>query len=120
MRKLLALTGCVLLCCALTSCAGRGNAVAKFLENAEVQYEGDAQKANLTSALKDILALNAQDLRARRYADYEGRPNQWDLPTLFQRHFVPDDQSKTLGEHFYEDIGSFAVKMKINNILMRM
>ena len=85
-------------------CPRTRSPVARYLDGAEFQYETGAQRENLTRAFEDILNLPEDSLRARRYADYQGNPGQWDLPTLFSRHLVPDSASKTLGAGFYGDV----------------
>lgn len=118
MRKAILVLAAVTLPLLFASCKQQDNAVARFLEHSELQYEGDVQKETIKEALKDILAMDEKYLREKRYRDYTGKENQWDLQTLIYRHFVPSDQSYTLGDHFYSDVRAFAVKMKINRILI--
>jgi hypothetical protein len=101
----------------LSSCHSDGNAVLRYLDNSELQYEGETQEANLEEALSDILLMDEGSLRIQRYKDYAGQDNQWDLPTLLSRHFVPADQSYTFGDSFYTEIKSHAVARKIREIL---
>ena len=96
------------------------NPVLEYLDNAELQFEGDAQKANIFAALKDALNLPVNRLKLKRYSDYTGKKNQWDLPTLFNKHFVPDTGNKTLGENFFRDVKSPKVKTRIIAILKNM
>jgi hypothetical protein len=65
------------------------NPVVAYLEDAELQAEGEAQLENIRAALRDWATLSATKLRARRYSDFQGRPAQWDLRELVQHHFVP-------------------------------
>jgi hypothetical protein len=100
-------------------CQSPQNPVLNYLTNAELQYEGAAQKENIANAMHDILSLSEEGLKARKYMDYTGKDNQWDLPTLITRHFVPDKQGKTLGNNFYHDIQLKETKEIVSHILER-
>ncbi len=98
---------------------GARNPVADYLRGAELQCEGEAQKANIIAALNDALTLPGDSLAARRYKDYQGREGQWDLPTLLYRHFVPDHVGATLGKRFYRDVKAKEAQEVIRQILQR-
>ncbi len=104
----------------LAQCNPAGNPVLTYIKNAEVQYETDLQKENLAAALNDILTLPAGDLKKRKYRDYEGNENRWDLATLIQRHFVPDGAGRTLGDNFYRDVKAKEVQEEVSSILRAM
>ncbi len=95
------------------------NPVADYLRGAELQCEGEAQKANIIAALNDALTLPGDSLAARRYKDYQGREGQWDLPTLLYRHFVPDHVGATLGKRFYRDVKAKEAQEVIRQIVQR-
>ncbi len=101
-------------------CSHRVNPVADFLKNAELQYEGKAQEETVAAALNDILSLPEEALKSRRYSDYAGTKDQWDLPTLISRHFVPDRKGKNLGSVFYRDVRSDEARREVGKILERM
>ena len=105
---------------ALPGCRRTTNPVLDYFDNAELQYETEAQKQNIISALHDILTLSAQELAQRRYEDYTGKPNEWDLPTLIGKHFLPDRQGKTLGPRFYSDVKSARVQAQIRRVIDRL
>ena len=109
------LSFCILVAVVLVSCAK--NPVLGYLENAEVQFEGEPQRQNLLLALNDALKLSGKELVARRYRDYGGHEGQWDLRTVMERHFMPDRRGKTLGGGFYKDVKARAVQMRIGQIL---
>ena len=67
--------------------------------------------------MNDILELPAQELEKKKYRDYKGNENIWDLPTLFTRHFVPDSAGKTPGTNFYNEIKSAAVQARIKELI---
>ncbi len=96
------------------------NLVVDYLTTAELQYEGGIQKQNIYAALNDILYLSEQEIRHKRYKDYNGKEEQWDLPTLIYRHFVPSQQGKTLGNNFYRDIKLEDVREQVENIIDKM
>jgi hypothetical protein len=90
-RRSLLLAGSLLAACVAVACARapQRNSLAVYLEQSEVQYEDDAQRAEICRALSDMLALPPATLSERRYADYTGKAGQWALSTLLARHFVP-------------------------------
>ena len=67
------------------------NPIVSYLRGAELQCEDDAQRANIHRAFEDLATLPAAELRARRYADYQGTPGAWDLPRVLRSHFVPSN-----------------------------
>ena len=93
------------------------NPVADYLKSAELQYETEIQKENIANALNDILNLSEEQLKEKRYKDYTGRENQWDLPTLIYRHFVPEPPGTTLGDNFFQDIKSEETQEQIKQFL---
>ena len=101
----------------LIGCRKAENPVLNYFENAELQYEGKLQEENIMTALNDILNLSEEELKAKRYKDYAGKEDQWDLHTLIYKHFVPDKKGKSLGNNFYHDVKSKKVQGKIKQIL---
>ena len=85
----LAVLLCASACAAPRPTPAAPNPVVAYLEDAELQAEGEAQLENIRAALRDWATLSVTELRARRYADFQGRPAQWDLLELLQHHFVP-------------------------------
>ena len=101
----------------LPSCKDSDNQVLNYFSNAELQYEGENQRENLITAMNDVLNLTEEQLKLKKYRDYSGDVNQWDLQTLIHKHFVPDKEDKTLGKNFYHDIKAKEVQEKIRQIL---
>ncbi|MBN2029969.1 hypothetical protein JW824_06950 [bacterium] len=97
------------------SCIEEKNTLNNYLDDVELQFETN-QLENIKMALKDALTLSSEELESKRYEDYTGTPNQWDLRTLFEKHFMPDDPQKKLGENFYTDIKSEDVQNTIRHI----
>jgi len=101
----------------LSSCKDSDNKVMNYLNNAELQYEGEVQEENLITAMNDILNLSEEQLKLKKYKDYSGQENQWDLPTLIYKHFVPAKEGKTLGDNFYHDVKTKEVQKIIKKFL---
>jgi hypothetical protein len=107
----------LLFLCFLTVCQKNENKVLNYFINSDLQYDTNAQKENIITALNDTLNLSEEELKTKKYKNYTGKDNQWDLPTLIYRHFVPDKQGKDLGNNIYHDIKSNEVKVEIIRIL---
>jgi hypothetical protein len=60
------------------------NPLVAYLRGAELQCEDDAQRINVRRALDDLATLPLDELRVRRYADYQGTPGAWDLPRVLR------------------------------------
>jgi len=93
------------------------NPVVDYLKGAELQYETEIQKENIANALNDILNLSEEQLKEKRYKDYTGRENQWDLPTLIYRYFVPEPPGTTLGDNFFQDVKSEETQEQVKQFL---
>jgi hypothetical protein len=117
MRNIKKIFCLLLLLCLLAACRNTDNPVYNYFKHAELQYDSNTQKQNIITALNDILNLPEDELKAKRYKDYSGKDQQWDLPTLIVRHFVPDKQNKSFGDNFYHDIKSEKVKDEIVGFL---
>lgn len=66
-----------------------GNALAIYLQGAEIQVETDGQRSELRRALNDLQALPAAELRVARYAGADGRAAQRDIVQVLRGHVVP-------------------------------
>ncbi len=100
----------------LFGCAQNG--VLAYLDNVEMQFE-ESQKDNIICALNDAITLSVEDLKLKRYEDYSGKKEMWDLPTVFLRHFFSDKQ-RTLGDSFYMDLKDPLVQNQIREILAKL
>jgi len=123
MKKLqtVTLSALFLIAVILTACnSNQTDDTYKFFKNAELQYETQAQKESIITALDDILNLSllkGEELRNKKYPNYTGEKEQWDLLTLLNRYFVPADQNITLGNNFYTQIKRKEVYEQIAEIL---
>ena len=84
-----------------------------YLEGCEFQAEDEGQRANFRKGLDDALSLPVAELKARRYADYQGKAGQWDLETLFRKHLLPAQAGRTLGGNFYTDLKDLRVQAQL-------
>ncbi len=96
------------------------NKTYQYFDDVELQYDGDIQKNNIKTALNDILTLSIEELKTKKYKDYNGNEGKWNLPALIYKHFVPNKQKKTLGSYFYKEIKAKKVQKQIRNILKKM
>ena len=128
-KNLLLITGKILILATLFISAAcdsinRNNQAAdeiyEFFLNAEIQYETEQQKESIITALNDILNfdLSVEELKNKKYPDYTGKPNQWDLPTLINKYFVPADKNITLGKNFYNQLRKKRVYDTIQEIVI--
>jgi hypothetical protein len=97
---------------------GIENQTAKYFRGVEVQYENSNSKRIIIRALNDILTLSEQELKAKRYPDYAGREENWDLPKLIYSYFVPDDSQKIMGKNLYKDLKTDEVQRILEDILV--
>ncbi len=96
----------------------RTNVVAAYLDHADRQYETSGQRDEIVRALRDMLDRSPSELRARRYADYEGHAGAWPVTTLLEKYFVPTGAVRTLPEDaFYRDVGKPEAKAAIRGQL---
>ena len=75
------------------------------------------QKENIITGLNDILILSEEQLINKKYPNYTGEEEQWDLMTLLYRYFVPAEQNITLGNNFYLKIKTKYVQKQIKQII---
>jgi hypothetical protein len=93
------------------------NSVAAYIENAEIQAETDEQRREIRRALLDILEKPATELRTQKYADYQGKPNEWSITRLLTAYFVPSTPQSLEPEQFYKDIDKPEAKLAIRHKL---
>ena len=75
---------------AFLTCRDKGpNTVVVYLQGAERQSEDLDQRREIEKALNDMLTLTPDELRARRYANYQMEPGAWTIIQFLHRYFVP-------------------------------
>src|SRR5688500_2130014 len=102
----------------VTPAAGE-NPIERYFGGVELQIETDDQRAALEAALADMETLPVEELRVRKYPDYQLQPDVWDLPTLLERYYVPD-HPQSIHDGFWEHVGdpaSRAVAARLRSAL---
>jgi hypothetical protein len=98
----------------LLSCGGSNNAdnhlgnkdtnsVVAYFKDAELQAETDDQRQQIKLVLSDIISLNADELRVKRYPDYQNAPGQWDVIRFLKAYFVPATPMELTPAAFFDD-----------------
>ena len=104
----------------LPAAVATSNAVATYFTGAEIQAETDEQRAEVRKALADMLALNADELKAKRYADFAGTANQRTVIELIANHVVPSAPHMLDASVFFADVKSpqaqIAVRAKLDEL----
>jgi hypothetical protein len=108
-------------CTSLSTASGQESPAAatfaKFLQGADIQAENQAQRDEVTRALKDMATESPATLRERRYADYQGKQGKWTLLQLLKHHFVPRENVYLTDDILFEalatDQGKALVKTKL-------
>lgn len=104
----------------LPAAVATSNAVATYFSGAEIQAETDEQRAEVRKALADMLALNADELKAKRYADFAGTANRRTVVELIANHVVPSAPHMLDASVFFADVKSpqaqIAVRAKLDEL----
>jgi hypothetical protein len=104
----------IALCAGLSACYhSRPNTVVTFLQGAEQQWETQEQGREIEKALNDMLALKPDELRNRRYANYQMQPGAWSIIELLHRYFVSRGPVYLDENRFYQDMTDPAAKAVI-------
>ena len=102
----------------LFACRDKGpNTVVAYLQGAERQSEDLDQRREIEKALNDILTLSPDELRARRYANYQMEPGAWTIIQLLHRYFVPRQLVGLDESRFYHDIADPAARAVVQERL---
>jgi len=104
--------------CLMTECHARQaeeNSVVSFFDGAELQIETPDQVQELQRALQDMLELPEDELRERRYADYQMNEGKWTLAEILSAYFL---QEKPIDlDRIYSDASENAAKTVIKERL---
>ena len=96
---------CAALCVGLFACQhARPKTVVVFLQGADQQWETQEQGREIDKALTDMLTLSPDELRGRRYANYQMQPGAWTVIELLHRYFVSRGQAYIDEKNFYHDV----------------
>ena len=91
------------------------NVVVLFLSEGERQMETKMQRRELASALGDMLHSDPDDLKKRRYSDYDGRAGQWSITTMLSKYYIPKHPIKIEDEIFFKDYSAPEAQDAIKN-----
>ena len=102
------LLACVTLFCVIVAqfaCREAGeNTVVANLKGADQQWETVESAREIERALNDMLTLSPDELRRRRYANYQMDPGAWTIIELLHRYFVPLKPLYVDKDRFYRDV----------------
>jgi len=80
------------------------NTVEDYLNGAEEQAEDDDQRAVIKRAFVDMLYEPVDNLRKKRYPDYQMHPHKWPITEVLYRYIVPDPLIDFDGDEFFRDV----------------
>ena len=94
--------------------------ILEFFTKSELQYDTKQQKESIIIALNDIINMNLSEneLKNKKYPNYTGVKNQWNLLTLINKYFVPADKNIILGDNFYTKIKRKEIQKQIQKIIV--
>jgi hypothetical protein len=119
-RLFVCLAIAIVLSTGLFACRDKGpNTVVAYLQGAERQSEDTDQRREIEKALNDMLTLTPDELRKRRYANYQMEPGAWDIIYLLHRYFVPQKLRGLDETRFYRDVTDPASQAIIRDHLQR-
>jgi hypothetical protein len=119
-RLLLCLVISIVVCLGLFSCRDRGpNTVVIYLQGAERQSEDLDQRREIEKALNDMLTLNPDELRTRRYSNYQMEPGVWTIIDVLYNYFLPRKPAGLDESLFYRDVAEPLARAVIRDHLQR-
>lgn len=95
----------------------QSNNIVQYLNGVEVQYETQDQQQEIKQALNDMLNLDPDALRAKRYKNYEMEPGEWTAIDILDRYFVPATEVSIDSDNFYQNINKPETKKSIAKVL---
>jgi len=90
------------------------------LKQSEIQYETDEQKRIIINVLNDMLSLSSEELKNKKYPNYSNQIDTWDLPTVIERYFVPNNDTLLFEEDFYSNIKTNEVQEIIKDLIVHL
>ncbi len=95
------------------------NVVVAFFDEAEAQMETDDQRQILMRALDDMLRLSPNELRNKRYANYQLEPGKWTLAEVLTHYYYARTPIE-FPELLIDDISSKNSKQAIKKALIHL
>ena len=78
------------------------NTVVAILQDVEINYETPLQLKQICTALDDMATLSTNDIKNKRYADFNGNQGKWTLLQVLYAYFLP--AQKVNLQNLYEDV----------------
>lgn len=98
----------------------RSNSVVEYFKDAEIQAETDEQRAEIKLVLSDLLSLPGDELKLKKYPDYQNKADQWDVIKFLNSYFVAASPKVLSPDTFFEDLGKpeahATIQKQINRI----
>jgi hypothetical protein len=95
----------IVVCGSLFACRDKGpNAVVAYLQGADQQFENAGQGREIEKALNDMLTLSPDELRTRRYANYQMEPDAWTIIDILHKYFLPSKPTGLDQNRFFRDV----------------
>ncbi len=96
------------------------NSIVAYFKDAEVQAETDEQRKQIKLVLSDLLNLKVDELKVKKYPNYQNNTDQWDVIKFLNSYFVPSSPQVLTADSFFEDLGKpeakAAIQERINKI----
>ena len=112
---------CVVLCTGLIACQHpHPNTVVVYLQGADQQWENMDQQREIEKAFNDMLTLSPDELRNRRYANYQMQPGAWTIIDILHKYFLSRGLADIDERRFYSDVTEPAARAVIREHLQQM
>ena len=98
----------------------KDNNTAHFFSGVEIQYETEEQKEVIVQVLRDLLTLEEEELRNKKYPDSFREGNKIEARQVIYHHFVPDEVGKRLNDDFYKEVATKEVRTLVINLLQKL
>lgn len=82
------------------------NVVVDYFRDAEIQMETAEQCESLKLGLQLALQLPPEKLKEKRFKNYQGEDNKWNITELIKHYVVPKQPLSLNDEEFYRDYRS--------------
>jgi hypothetical protein len=113
-RLLLCLAIAIALSTGFFACRDKGpNTVVAYLQGADQQFENANQGREIEKALNDMLTVSPDELRKRRYANYQMQPGAWTIIDVLHKYFLPSKPVGLNQRQFYQDVADPAAQAVI-------
>jgi hypothetical protein len=84
-----------------------------YFQKSELQLETKSQCGELKTVFNDILILKPKELRAKRYANYQGAPEKWSVVEILNHYLAPETQYPLIEKAFFREYRFKATRYEI-------